>query len=125
AAGRAHRPDHRLQTVEHSDQVHLQDHPEVCHRLVLDVLAGRHTRVVHQTVECAELGECELHRVRPLLGIGDVEMGVPRLRAEFTGQLFAIVVEQISEHNVAAARDYVACERPAEAARAAGDDHYL
>ena len=74
-------------------------------RFVLEVLTGRHSGVVHQAVERAELGERELHRVRPLLGIGDVEMGVARLRAEFISQLFALVVEQISEHHVAAARD--------------------
>ena len=67
----------------------------------------------------------EPHRVRPLLGVGDVEMGVARLRAELIGQLLALVVEQVSEHHVAAARDDVARERRAEPARAAGDDGNL
>jgi hypothetical protein len=52
-------------------------------------------------------------------------MGVACLRAEFVGQLLALVVEQISDHHVAATPDYVACERCAETPRATGDHDNL
>jgi hypothetical protein len=125
ASYRAHRLDHRLQTVEHPDQVDFQDHPEVREGFVFEELPGRHAGIVDQTVERAKLVEGELHCRRPLLRIGDVEMGVPRLRSEFPDQLTALVVEQVSEYHAAAAGEDVPCERGAEPAGATADQHDL
>jgi hypothetical protein len=111
-----------LHTVEHPDEVDFQNGPEVLDGFVLDELPRRNAGIVHQAVEAAELGEAELHGVRPLPGIGDVQVDVTRLCPKLIGQVLADIVEQVPDHDIAAARDNVACEGGAETSSAAADD---
>ena len=116
-----HRLDDRLQAVEHPGQVDIQYFSEVVQWLVLEKLTSRNAGIVDQSGERTELIEGELHSGRPLLRVGDVQVGVARVRAELFGQLHALAIEQVTEHHAAAAGNDVARERRTETSRATGD----
>ena len=109
ATGSAHRRDDGLDAVEDPDQVDVEHGAEVIQRLVLEELAGGDAGVVHQTGDLAELRDSQGDSRVPLSAIGDVQVRVPRRVPELGGQLRALVVEDVSDDDLAATGHDVPC----------------
>jgi hypothetical protein len=103
-----HRLDHGLDAVERPVQVDVDDLVPLVHIELSELTERDDAGVVDQYIELAEVVDRGGHRGVPLFGLGDVEVDVACGLANLVGEFFAVIVENVADHDLGALGDQCA-----------------